>query len=376
MNTSETKIASILIRSRRLILIGAFIGLVLSFVLIIMRANPRERTGTRIAVPHTPIPTMVMSPPMVDTSGMVQDIPAPQITLEKIDSHPLYILTYNGTYQDPDARRRATARRVPDNRDWGCSLFAAFGPDGQAVYGRNFDWDFSPAVFVVAHPPGRYASVSMVDITYLGFEASEVGALMPTDARLLDAPLIPFDGMNDQGLTVAMASMRGSQERPADPRRTTVGSLGIMRLLLDHAKTIDEAIALLHSHTIDFTGGPPLHYLIADRTGHSALIEFIDGAMQITRNDQAWQVATNFFLTGASETAKLLDERYAVASAHLQKSKGTLSPTDAMALLQRVRQDSTQWSTVYDMRTGNVQIVMGQQYHTVHTFHLDLAPRS
>ena len=42
------------------------------------------------------------------------------------------------------------------------------------VYGRNFDWQYSPALLLFTNPPDGYASVSMVDIEYLvGAENTE-----------------------------------------------------------------------------------------------------------------------------------------------------------------------------------------------------------
>jgi len=51
----------------------------------------------------------------------------------------------------------------------------------------------------------------MVDIAYLGFEGSKAGALtnLPLVERraLLDAPSLPFDGMNERGLAIGMAAV-------------------------------------------------------------------------------------------------------------------------------------------------------------------------
>lgn len=279
-------------------------------------------------------------------------------------------MTYDGEYKDLDAQSEAVSHVVAESDRWACSLFAAFGTPGGAVYGRNFDWDFSPVVLLFTHPRDGFASVSMVDITYLGFDGNEVGSVSPTDKRLLDAPLLPFDGMNEYGLTVGMAAAHGSKERPVDPQKRTVGSLGIIRLMLDHARNTDEAVAVLRDHNIDFTGGPPLHYLIADPSGRSAVVEFIDGTMQVTWNDSPWQIATNFFVTGASDAAKALDGRYATANARLQQTQGQISPQDAMDLLRQVQQDITQWSIVYNMSTGDISVALGRNYENVHSFHL------
>lgn len=399
MSASESKTKLVRSRPKSLwLLAGAVVALAL--VLLAARARPLDRVETQSGAyqPNTQAlaPTAAVAsgsaathpqtaPNSQGTASQSADAggaasaaqatrPQTQIKLEKVDDYPLYTMTYDGDYREPGDQAAAISQVAGASKPWACSLFVAFGPNGHTVYGRNFDWDFSPAVLLFTHPRDGFASVSMVDISYLGFDADEVASLSPTDKRLLDAPRIPFDGMNEYGLTVGMAAVGNSKERPADPHRATVGSLGIIRLMLDHAKTVDDAVALLRDHNIDFTGGPPLHYLIADPSGRSAAVEFINGTMQVTRNDAPWQIATNFFVTGASDAAKAQDPRYGTADTRLRQAQGQLSSADAMDLLKQIRQDITQWSIVYDITSGDISVAMGRNYQNIHTFHLARTP--
>ena len=154
---------------------------------------------------------------------------------------------------------------------WACSLFAALGDPGNRLYGRNFDWRYSPALLLFTDRPaaGGYASVSLVDIAYFGFDDGTIDlAALPLAERraLLDAPGWPFDGMNEAGVAVGMAAVPTADER-SDRDKPAIGSLGVMREVLDHAGSVDEAVAIFSSYNIDWEGGPPLHYLVADRTG-------------------------------------------------------------------------------------------------------------
>jgi choloylglycine hydrolase len=258
--------------------------------------------------------------------------------------------------------------------DWACSLFAAFG-DG-AVYGRNFDWEFSPALLLFTDPPDGYASVSMFDLAYVRFANADVRALtdLPLEARrpLLQTPFLPFDGMNEHGLVVAMAAVSGSP-MPFDPAKSTLGSIAIIRAMLDHARDVDEALALLDRYNIDMEGGPPIHYLIADGTGQAALVEFYQGETVVMPNEAPWHIATNFYRAGTSASGRSPCRRFDTLQARLEETRGHLTPQDAMALLADVAQPNTQWSVVYDMITGNVKVVMGHEYDTVHTFKLALS---
>jgi Linear amide C-N hydrolases, choloylglycine hydrolase family len=142
--------------------------------------------------------------------------------------------------------------------------------------------------------------------------------------------------------------------------------------MLDHAQTVEEAIAVIRQYNIDFEGGPPLHYLLADPSGRAATVEWKDGSLQVIRNQLPWQVTTNFYLAGANEAMKTQDWRYRTAATWLQAAQGRIAPEEALQILADVKQDITQWSIVYDMSTGDVRVVMGQSYKHVHTYHLSM----
>ena len=83
-------------------------------------------------------------------------------------------------------------------------------------------------------------------------------------------------------------------ELPRDESKDYVGSLQIIRLMLDKTKTVDEAVKLFDKYNIHMRGGPNIHYLIADADGHSALVELKDGKINIHRGKTNWQSATQF----------------------------------------------------------------------------------
>jgi penicillin V acylase-like amidase (Ntn superfamily) len=178
---------------------------------------------------------------------------------------------------------------------WACSLFAAMGDEDNILYGRNLDWTYSPALLLYTDPPDGYASVSMVDIAYLGFDnQAENLAELPLVKRqaLLQAPFLPFDGMNEYGLAIGTAAVPESK-MPHDAGKPTIDSLAIIREVLDHARTVEEATAIFRKYNIDWGSGPALHYLIADnggaehRSGESVLIEFSDGNMVTLPHDNS-----------------------------------------------------------------------------------------
>jgi hypothetical protein len=328
---------------------------------------------------HTPAPA-----PVPGEGGLFAGLSEAEVatlsSLEQVDDYPLYVMHYSAAY--PRAASGAGwgvgvthAGEDPEPPAWACSLFAALGDPDHLLYGRNFDWEYSPALLLFTDPPDGYASVSMVDIAYLGFEGARARGVtdLPLVERraLLDAPAWPFDGMNEYGLVVGMAAVPESR-MPYDAELPTVGSLTVIREMLDHARDVDEALAILRGHNISWSGGPPLHYLVADRSGRSTLVEFYQGRLVVLANQAPWHLATNFLRVAAGDAPQGRCRRYDEISQRLTEAQGRITPQTAVELLADVSQGGTQWSVVYEMSTGDVRVALGRGYEDVRTVHLDL----
>ncbi len=143
--------------------------------------------------------------------------------------------------------------------------------------------------------------------------------------------------------------------------------------MLDYARNVDEAIGLLQEYNIDFSDRTPLHYLIADRGGNSVVVEYLDNKMNVIRNTEAWQVSTNFILSGTTlEQARSSCGRYQMTYDTLSRNGGDLSGDGSMLLLENVSQTGTLWSVVYNMTSGDIQVVMARAFGRPHTFNLEL----
>ena len=346
----------------------------LSLVLLLLILSFPAGCAAPAATPTVAPPTATLAPAPTATptvvsgaAGLSSEEIAALGSLAQVDDYPLYTMRHQGAYRwvsPPEAS-------LEQSPAWACSLFAALGDPDHRLYGRNFDWDYSPALLLFTDPPDGYASVSMVDIAYLRFGANVKSLTsLPLDERvpLLNAPFIPFDGMNERGLAVGMAAVSPGNVRP-DPHKETVDSLRVIRLMLDQASTVDEAVAILKRYNVDMEGGPPVHYLIADRSGRAALVEFYRGEVVVMPNNQPWHRATNF-LRASVETAAGQCWRYDKLDQRLTETGGRLTASSAMELLGAVSQGGTQWSVVYEISTGEVHMVMGRRYAQAHTFHL------
>ena len=377
------------------------VGFVLTAVLLIgCRGQPPpvvDETPVLSTISSTPPPTNVGEPAFSSTkesavpspvptetssgnnrvSGLSEDEIATLSSLEKVDDFPLYTMHYYGSYSGSagmNTTNQLVWERVGTRPGWGCSLFAALGEAGKMLYGRNFDWEYSPALLLYTDPPDGYASVSMVDLAYLFESLDEIQHVSEVSladrVALLDAPAWPFDGINEQGLAVGMAAVPADGGMKVDPDKENIYSLLMIREMLDNAADVDEALVLMGRYNIVF-GGPPLHFLLADSTGRSALVEFYQGEMVVIHNEQPWQMATNFLCAPEGECTTGKCWRYDTINERLQATQGRLTMLEAMDLLAEVSQEGTQWSIIYGINTGEISAAVGREYEIVHEFFLN-----
>ncbi len=343
----------------------------LAIILLILLAacGLAQPTSELPSVPST-IPAALPSP-TIDTGGLAPDAATTLLSLEKLDDYPFYVMQFVGDYEYP-----VLGTQFPAVTGFGCSLFAALGGDGDKFFGRNFDWELSPALLLFTDPADGFASVSMVDLTFLGIDSQVANSLteqplvMRTD--LLTAPALPFDGMNEYGLVIAMAAVPEEYRNDTSDNTSlpTIGSIGIIRQVLDHARNVDDALDIFTQYNIEFAGGPPIHYLFADPSGKAILVEFYQKELVPLPNTDPWHLATNHLRCTAEGDGGCW--RYRTLSNRLEAVDGKLDLSSAMQLLSDVKQSSTQWSAVYNMVSGDVNVAIGQNYDSPYTFHLDL----
>lgn len=308
----------------------------------------------------------------IGLSDVPENILATLSTLEKIDDFPIYTMRYFGPYicaSEFLSEDAGQAVNGDESMDWACSLFAALGDSNCPVFGRNFDWEYSPILVLFLEPENGYRSIMSIDIAYLvdeetidRLDTASVEELLP----LLSAPFLTFDGMNEMGVAIGMASVDYECGYPTDPDKRDVGELRLMREVLESSSTVEEAIAFLEGINPVSQGGPNTHYLIADRTPTAALIEYHEGEMYVFRSsaEALWQLGTNFpvALTEGSPTGRCW--RYDLIEPSLREHGGALSVAEAVELLEAVSTSMTQWTIAYDVAEFVMHLTVGGNTET------------
>ena len=304
-------------------------------------------------------------------SGPVSSVnETPFGTVTQIDDYPLYKIEYSSDYKFDQFLQTGDipfyTSSTSDSKHYGCTCFSVFGEDNR-LFGRNYDWSVASSYFLVfTDPPNGYSSVSTVDMYFFEYDHDQSPDFEGNLNTLRTLPYFPFDGMNEKGVAIGMNALSHAQS-PYDPSKITIGELQLIRLVLDYASSTQEAISLIQEYNIRIED-PPIHYLIADSSGHSVIIEFVNGKMEIMENTNPWQVTTNFIITGLDSYENAPCWRYKTACETLDHNMGSLSEIEAIDLLKDVSVSSTRWSTIFNLNTGQMQIAMGCDFENLYHF--------
>ncbi len=183
---------------------------------------------------------------------------------------------------------------------YGCSALAGKSPTGGALFGRNYDWADCDAMLVHVVPKDGYESVSTCCLDFLGFgEGWKPDGSMADKFMALAAVYVPLDGMNEKGLCVADLMVEPGEVIHQDTDKPDLTTTSALRLLLDRAATVDEAVALLERYDMNFSIDSAHHFAIADASGRSVAVEWIADEMIVTETP----VVTNHYLAGDAEPA-------------------------------------------------------------------------
>ena len=291
-----------------------------------------------------------------------------------------------------------------------CSAFTADTQSGDRVFGRNYDFSATNTAIVYTDPgEGRHASYSTIDLSFLGLDADKDVETIGQKILTLAAPYVPLDGINDAGVAcgIFMSYQGEGKGTPTDTQtdRPDITSTTLLRLILDYADSVEDAVALAQQYDLHDSASSCFHYMVADSTGRSAILEWVgtdadhdtDGAqrqLNVLWNDtdalsdsSDWQVVTNFikapgYYDGTTAEMKGLD-RYEHLAAALRETDGIVADKDAaMDLLASVGRrtwnnddsnSNTVHSVVYDLTDKSVLWVGNEHYgEEAYTFEFQL----
>lgn len=119
---------------------------------------------------------------------------------------------------------------------------------------------------------------------------------------------------------------------------------------------------MLKKYNIYFSGDVTCHFLIADATGKSVIVEYYDGGLQVVTSDTDYQIASNFVAyhgLNIGEGYTEFDRYHAVEE--VLRSHNVITMQECENLLNTIgvydgETDKLQWSVVYNLtdKTGRI----------------------
>lgn len=291
----------------------------------------------------------------------------------------------------------------------GCSSFTCQDSDGNRYFGRNYDFSTTTSMIVRTNPKdGRYASISSVDLQFLGInDGAHLSSLMDK-LICLAAPYAPLDGINEKGVSCGIyMSYQGGDDVVSTNQNTDkpdLTSTTMLRMILDYADSVDKAVELVSKYDLHDSANTSFHYMVADSTGKSAILEWVnatdatdlDGSKRelkvIYNNDDSFvgekegnndfQYVTNFINTPGyyeSDDAKYGLDRYNEIEYMINpdgtNTQGIISKDKALDILQRVgrrnwdnvigssdKNGITVWSALYDLTNKKLVWVSNEEF--------------
>ena len=275
---------------------------------------------------------------------------------------------------------------VPDPTHGGfaCSTFNAKTPGGDPILARNFDFKEAPCTVVWTHPENGYRSMAVADNTFFAYGIKHLLLeKRKTPKRVMAAPYASMDGVNEKGLACAVLEIKA---KPTKQRtgKTPIMTMVAIRAILDKCAAVNEAVDLLRRYDMRDLLGVNYHYHIADASGKSVLIEYVNNEMHVIEqtSDGAPQALTNFFLTpGGDNKREMGRDRFNNISCALEKTGGIMTEAEAMQVLCENKVNYhhewmphmvyTLWSNVFNLADRSMILCAGMDYTKTYRFRLD-----
>lgn len=257
---------------------------------------------------------------------------------------------------------------------FGCSTIQTTNEQQDILFGRNFDWENSEALIMESYPSDAYASIATVNLDFIQSGASVSIDRLPDDVLAQVAMYAPLDGMNEKGLAISVNMIQDSDSIEQSMHSQNLTTTTAIRLILNKAADVKEAIALLRAYDMHSSMGMMIHFAIADAKGNSVVVEYINDEMNVMDT----RVVTNFYLSqgekhgiGTSQS----HERYETLMDLLDTNQ-TMNMEQVKDALDRVSKDnfgefeSTEWSIVYNLNQKEIHYHHRENYEQRYVFQI------
>ena len=252
----------------------------------------------------------------------------------------------------------------PGPQDFGCSSLSVGN-----LFGRNFDFPGTGKQVMILHtvPKDGYESYSTCWLDFLGFGDGWKPEGFANQYMALAAVYVPQDGINEKGLVVADLVNGDNEQTHQRSDKTDLTTSTAIRLLLDRAATVDEAIALLEQYDMNSAIGMAHHLAIADASGRSVVVEYVDHEMIVTETP----AVTNHYLSPGEKQGVGNEESHRRYGLLMELAPGVENLEQMRNAMSTASYEGlTQWSIVYDLEAGSLDFYWNRQFEAPYHFEI------
>lgn len=244
-----------------------------------------------------------------------------------------------------------------------CSAFMCRAKNG-VYFAKNFDWQHSHG-YIIKNSRRVFKNGYNFKGEHTTSWTSKYGSITFNQI----GKEFPFGGMNEEGLVVEQLWNQDDCEYEVFENSNTISELEWIQYQLDNYKTVDEVLKKLKQLTI-IPVMAKVHYFIADSSGKSAIIEFINGKTEIIESSENHQLITNsnyknsrnYWATHkdiVDKTSGSSLDRYCHLTHSISKLNlnDTVNPETLFKALLPTRTTQTQWSIVYNISEREIQFL-------------------
>ena len=247
----------------------------------------------------------------------------------------------------------------PAPADFGCSALTARTPDGGILMGRNFDFNSATGIVMHTVPEQGYETCTTFNTNFLGFGDGWLPEGMQNQFMALATLFFALDGINEKGLAVADLMAGDDAQTHQDSGKPALTTTSAICYILKNAATVDEALDLLRSIDMHSDIGAAHHFAIADASGRSVVVEYVEGQMEVVES----AAVANHYLCAAKLNVGLIegDCRYDYLCRQLDATGGIMGSqqlSEAMAAVSQPEQEGkflgTAWTMVMNLTHPSV----------------------
>eukprot|EP00833_Pecoramyces_ruminatium_P012131 jgi/Orpsp1_1/1186163/evm.model.c7180000097289.2 len=226
--------------------------------------------------------------------------------------------------------------------DKSSNTFTVPNKEGNGYYfGKNFNGNKSDILILINHPAYGYSSVSTVYTEFIKHSLE-----------------------NDLSEDII--------RNISNTLRYYVSSSTLVRLILDYASTADDAIDLIRSLNNHNSQDVNVHYMIADASGKSYVVEYIHNELVVSESS----IATNFFVAeGEYHNFGSGIDKYNTINEIITKTPN-MNAEEVKNTLIATKEVETQLSIIYDLLNKEATYYFKGNYEHGYKVKLDITPEN